>query len=407
MIASSDRRPSRRVLVVDDSAFMRRLVSELVAATGEFTVVGTASDGADAIRQVHTLDPDIVTLDIAMPEPDGLSVLDYIMRETPRAVVMLSAGTATAASAGLGARAGAPGGREPAWATMRALELGAVDFVQKPSGPISLDVAQVGDRLLSALRAAEAVDVGCLRRLACPGRADRAGRARPSADGDRAAMAAASARTPAMRAATPPLADAVVVIAASTGGPAALAQLVPRFRAPLGAAVIVVQHLPEGFSSRLAARLDGLSPLPVREAEDGMRLHADTIYLAPGGRHTRIVRDAHGATLVFSLEPPVWGVRPAADPLLTSAAASFGARAVGVVLTGMGRDGADGARRLRRAGGTVLVQEPSEAVVSGMPTAALRQAGADAILSLDDAADQIARAVRALPSAPAVTDPCP
>ena len=386
---------------------MRRLVSELVAATGEFTVVGTARDGDEAIRQVHALDPDIVTLDIAMPDPDGLAVLGYIMSETPRPVVMLSAAAATGPSAIVGGRAGGGVGNEPAWATVRALELGAVDFVQKPSGPISLDVADVGDRLLSALRAAEAVDVGRVRVLARPGPAAEAWRARASADARQVADVTSIAAPATSLAAPPPLADAVVVIAASTGGPAALTQLVPRLRAPLGAAVVVVQHLPEGFSSRLAARLDGLSALPVREAQEGQPLHADTVYLAPGGRHTQVLRAAEGATLSLSLEPPVWGVRPAADPLFASAAACFGTRVVGVVLTGMGRDGAEGARRIRRGGGTVLVQEPSEAVVSGMPAAALRQAGADAILSLDDAADRIARAVERLPSASAVPDGCP
>lgn len=366
---------------------MRRLVSELVAATGEFVVVGTARDGEEAIRQVHALAPDIVTLDIAMPGLDGLDVLGYIMSESPRAVVMLSA----AESPEGGARG------ESSRTTVRALELGAVDFVRKPSGPISLDVADVGDRLLSALRAAEAVDVTRVRVLARP-------RTLPDVTRVRAARAPHHAE-PGGGAARPVPASSVVVIAASTGGPAALTQLVPRLPRPLGAAVLVVQHLPEGFTARLAERLDGLSSLRVCEAREGEGVCADTVYLAPGGRHLRVVRGASGPQLRLDMDGAVWGVRPAADPLFVSAAEVFGARTIGVVLTGMGRDGAEGARRIRAAGGAVLVQDPDTAVVGGMPTAALRHAGADAILSLDDTPAALVAALARTGGGPVRFDP--
>lgn len=355
--AHSDIARLRRVLVVDDSAFMRRLVRDLIAESGEFDVVGVARDGEDAIRQVHALDPDIVTLDIEMPGLDGLSVLGYIMSEAPRPVVMLSAA----------------GGESSADATVRALELGAVDFVRKPSGPISLDLTRVADRLLDALRAAAATQVDRVRVLARP-------------------ASGATRSVPTTRDAT--VAERVVLVAASTGGPAALTQLLPALRAPLGAAVLVVQHMPEGFTASLARRLNGLSALRVCEARDGELLRPDVVYIAPGGSHMRVLPTVDGPRLTLDQSAAVWGVRPAADPLFTSAVEVFGHRCVGVVLTGMGRDGAEGMRRVRAAGGRALVQDPAQAVIPGMPDAALRHAGADAIVSLGDAATAVAEAVR-------------
>jgi len=349
----------RRVLVVDDSAFMRRLVRDLIVESGEFEVVGVARDGADAIRQVQALDPDIVTLDIEMPGLDGLAVLGSIMREMPRPVVMLSAA----------------GGESSADATVRALELGAVEFVRKPSGPISLDLRRVADRLLDALRAAAATHVDRVRVLARP-----ASTARPAARGVRETAVASGA----------------VLVAASTGGPAALTQLLPMLHAPLGAAVLVVQHMPEGFTASLARRLDGLCALAVREAQAGDLVRPDVVYIAPGGAHMRVLPTVDGPRLTLDHSPAVWGVRPAADPLFTSAAAAFGHRCVGLVLTGMGRDGAEGLRHVRAAGGCALVQDPAQAVIPGMPDAALRHAGADAIVSLGDAASALEASWRRL-----------
>lgn len=218
------------MLVVDDSAFMRRLISQVISDSGEFSVAGTARNGYDALAQIRALDPDIVTLDIDMPELDGLSALDMIMSEMPRPVVMLSAATTTSAQA----------------ATLRALELGAVDFVLKPSGSISLDLRQIADRLVTALRAATQVNLAGLRAAVRPGGA---------------------ATVPAIEAT--PGATRVVAIATSTGGPRALAALVPCLPRTLDAAVLIVQHMPPGFTRSLANRLDAVSALRVREAEDG------------------------------------------------------------------------------------------------------------------------------------------
>jgi len=355
--ARSDAARRRRVLVVDDSAFMRRLVRDLIAESGEFEVVGVARDGDDAIAQVHALDPDIVTLDIEMPGLDGLGVLGYIMSEVPRPVVMLSGA----------------GGESSADATVRALELGAVEFVRKPSGPISLDLTRVADRLLDALRAAAATHVDRVRVLARP-------------------ASGAPHATGVVRDST--VATSAVLVAASTGGPAALTQLLPALRAPLGAAVLVVQHMPEGFTASLARRLHGLCALSVFEARDGDLVRPDVVYIAPGGSHMRVLPTVDGPRLTLDQSPLVWGVRPAADPLFTSAVDAYGPRCVGLVLTGMGRDGADGLRRVRAAGGRALVQDPAQAVIPGMPDAALRHAGADAIVSIGDAAHAVAESVR-------------
>lgn len=342
------------VLVVDDSAFMRRLITQIVDGSPEFRVVGTARNGHDALRQIHALDPRIVTLDVEMPELDGMQTLGYIMSETPRAVVMLSA-AATDGSADL---------------TLRCLELGAVDFVRKPSGPISLDLTIVAETLLAALRAATEMNLGGVKALARP-----------------------RARDTAFPTVPPPLptgAIAVVAIASSTGGPRALAEVIPHLPGDLGAAVLVVQHMPVGFTRSLAARLDHISALTVAEAVDGEAIQSNRVYLAPGGLHMRVVTDGRGGRLLaLDSNPPVWGVRPAADPLFNSVALHFGRSAVGVVLTGMGRDGAEGLRQMREVGGQGVVQDRATSTIYGMPQAALQRAGADRVAPLADVASAI------------------
>jgi two-component system chemotaxis response regulator CheB len=333
------------VLVVDDSAFMRRLISQIVDASEQFRVVGTARNGLDALRQIHALDPQIVTLDVEMPELDGVQTLGYIMSETPRPVVMLSA-------------AATEGGVD---LTLRCLELGAVDFVRKPSGPISLDLASVSDTLIGALRAAKEVNLGGVQLLARPRFVDAVAPLPTVAGG----------------------ATTVVAIASSTGGPRALAEVIPSLPADLQAAVLVVQHMPAGFTKSLASRLDLMSNLRVAEGMDGEPIEANRVYLAPGGKHMRVVAGPRGMRCIALDEsPPVWGVRPAADPLFSSVAQHYGGGAVGVVLTGMGRDGAEGLRLIRSAGGLAVVQDQSTSTIYGMPQAALQRAGAERVAPL-------------------------
>ncbi len=338
------------VLVVDDSAFMRKLISEMVASSGEFRVIATARNGLDAVEKVHKLSPDLVTLDIEMPQLDGIGALGYIMSEAPRPVVMLS-GAATGDANDL---------------TIRALELGAVEFVRKPSGPISMDLDSVRDRLLTALRAARAVNLGGVEVLARP-------RTPPS-------LPAIEHTGGATR---------VVAIAASTGGPRALAELIPSLPRPLGAAVLVVQHMPSGFTRSLAERLDAQSALAVLEAAEGDIVQHDRVYIAPGGFHMRIVVADGTPVVALDDSPSIWGVRPSADPLFESVATIFGERAVGVVLTGMGRDGAAGLRAIHDAGGVGLAQDQATSTIHGMPRAAVAAGGVDRVVPLGDMAPQI------------------
>lgn len=341
------------VLVVDDSSFMRRLIKEILDASDEFAVVGTARNGIDALRQIRALDPDIVTLDVEMPELDGLQTLGQIMSESPRAVVMLSGATT-------------PHGVD---LTVLALELGAVDFVRKPSGPISLDLQLVSHRLLEALRAAKQANLA--------GTAARAPRAR---------VGASNRPEPG-----PSGASRAIGLATSTGGPRALAEVVPNLPRDLDAAVLIVQHMPSGFTRSLAQRLDSISPLSVTEASDGESVMAGHVYLAPGGRHMRVAGDATFPRIALSDDAAIWGVRPAADPLFRSLAQLFGSACVCAVLTGMGRDGADGLRAVREVGGRTVVQDRDSSTIYGMPHAALPYA--DRVASLDDMAHTITELV--------------
>jgi two-component system, chemotaxis family, protein-glutamate methylesterase/glutaminase len=354
MSYSELKRRARSVLVVDDSGLMRALLREYITEAGQFEVVGEAATGYQAIRLVHELDPGILTLDLQMPDLGGIEALGYIMSEVPRPVVIVSAHTRALA--------------DPA---LQAMLLGAVEFVPKPASNDKAEVQQFRNRLTHALHAASTA-----RLLNIPQRLQQAQKRQPPPDG------------------APP-ARAVVAIAASTGGPRALADLVPCLPGDMAAAVLIVQHMPPMFTAALSRRLDEASALTVREAEDGDVLREGMAYVARGGMHLDLERAAVGIRCRLTEDPPRWGVRPSADVLFTGVARTFGPASIGVVLTGMGRDGAEGLRALREVGAATFVQDEASCVIAGMPKAAAPWA--DAALPLDGLARAVTEWASRLP----------
>jgi two-component system chemotaxis response regulator CheB len=351
-----------RVLVVDDSAFMRRAISEAINAEPDMQVAGLAINGLDALLKVEQTTPDVITLDVEMPEMDGLTALRHIMNRYPRPVIMLSSLT----------QAGAV-------TTIRALTIGAVDFVAKPSGSISLDFHRVRQELIQKIRTAAKA------------------RIHPPLPQTAAAAAAKPAPVPAAAVARRPavdsrggMFDSLVVIGTSTGGPRALASVVPGLADDGRTGYLIVQHMPAGFTRSLAERLDAATSLHVREAEAGDRLTASTVLVAPGDYHLQL----SSAGVVQLLQGPrVHGVRPSADVTLESAAATFGPRVVTAILTGMGEDGADGAVAVRARGGYVIAEDEATCVVWGMPRAVAERGAANRVVRLEDVAAAIAMAV--------------
>lgn len=342
-----------RVLVCDDSPLMRRVVTDLLV-DGGLSVVGEARDGVELIDQARALRPDVITLDVEMPRRNGLEGLRELMRVSPTPVVMVSSLTGAAGAA-----------------SAEALAAGAVDVVQKPAVRLNpRSWGAVRDELVAKVRGAAGVRVGVLARDPRPARPGGAVAARAGLPGGR-----------------------LVVIATSTGGPRALHAVVPRLPSPLGAGVLIVQHMPPGFTRSLAQRLDQDAALTVREARDRDEIRPDTALLAPAGHHLEVCA---AGRVRLSDAPPVGALRPRADITLAGAARHYGARVVAVVLTGMGDDATAGAGAVKAAGGRVLAEDESTCVVWGMPRAVAAAGHVDDVLPLDAMPLAIAQAA-ALP----------
>jgi two-component system, chemotaxis family, protein-glutamate methylesterase/glutaminase len=333
-----------RVLIVDDSAFMRGVISRTISADARFEVVGQASDGSEAVRLAAELAPDVVTMDYNMPGLNGAEATRRILAARAVPIVMLSAHTQSGASA-----------------TVEALAAGAVDFVTKPDGEVSAHLAGVKDELLSKLASA----AGANLKSALPAVAVAPPESSP-----------VSSRVPR----TLPSGQRVVVIASSTGGPAALVRLVPELHLGTQTALVIVQHMPSGFTQALADQLGERTSFPVREASAGTALTPGSAVVAAGGSHLLVER---GGALRLTDTPPVHGVRPAADVTLASVAQHYGARCIGVVLTGMGKDGAKGLAAVKAAGGATLAQDKTTSTVYGMPKAAVELGVVDTVAPLE------------------------
>ena len=344
-----------RVLVVDDSAFMRRVITRILESDPAVQVVGTARDGLEAVARAGLLRPDVITLDVEMPRLDGLAALPQILAVHPCPVVMVSSLT-----------------QQGAQATVRALALGAVDFVAKPSGAVSLDLDRVGAELVAKVKAAAAIPHPQTRGRGPAGGA--AARSRPGPETGPKAISGPGAATGTGSGhgvpGAPRALTHLVLVASSTGGPGALYRLLGALPGDLPAAVVIVQHMPPTFTRALAQHLDEVSGLAVAEAWDGARLRDGSAWVAPGDHHLVVTA---GGVLRLDQGPPLHGVRPAADVTFASVPEELARRAIVLVLTGMGADGAKGAQRLHRLGARVWVQDPGSCVVAGMPgaTAAL------------------------------------
>ena len=366
--------PPIRVLVVDDSAFMRHAVARLLDETAGIEVVGSAPNGQVGLELATQLKPDVISLDVEMPVLDGLGMLGRLMATQPTRVIMLSSLTTDGSAV-----------------TLDALDAGAIDFVAKPSGSLSIDIGVVGADLIAKIRAAAAMShasfLGHCQRVSL--RTARRTTATASPAGTPAggpARIASGAGIPGVPRPPRVTSRRVVVIASSTGGPSALQTVVSGLPAQLGCAVVIVQHMPAGFTASLAQRLDACGELEVVEAVANELICDDRILVAPGDHH--LISSTSGRVQLIRL-PPVNGVRPAADVTLQSLAPVWGERMLTVVLTGMGSDATEGARAARKHGGTVYAQDEATATIYGMP-AAVAQAGlVDKVLPLGKVASAI------------------
>jgi two-component system chemotaxis response regulator CheB len=329
-----------RVLVVDDSALMRKLIPQMLTGDDSIEVVGTAMDGTFCLKKIEDLKPGVVTLDLEMPGMNGIDTLKEIMRRHPVPVIVFSSFST-----------------EGATVTMKALGLGAFDFVPKPKDAAA-HMAETARELIAKIKAAAECKLKPRMLSSVPPKPEKL----PAAAG---------------------APSKVVAIGVSTGGPQALEYVLSQLPADFPGAIAVVQHMPEGFTDMFARRLDEVCPLRVKEAQSGDVLQAGRVLICPGSRHMRVKRLPLGDVVVLSEDPRVNGHRPSADVLLRSVAEEFRTQAIGVLMTGMGDDGAEGLGAIKKLGGMTLAQSEESCVVYGMPKAAIERGYAVRVVGLE------------------------
>jgi two-component system chemotaxis response regulator CheB len=342
------------VIVADDSALMRRMVSDIINMESDLEVIDTARDGEDLLNKLKTKIPDVITLDVEMPKLNGIGALKKITEaKIPVKVIMLSSLT-----------------KDGAEITIECLQNGAVDFVQKPGGSISLDINKVREELVNKIRVAKRV-------------ANRARVSRTSvASTEQVKITKISSKAVGKLEA--------IVMGASTGGPKALYEVVTKLPEKIGVPVFIVQHMPVGFTKAFAERLDKFSKIKVVEATQGQKIENDVVYIAPGGHHMEI---NNNRTILLTQDPPIWGVRPAVDKLFISAANIYNGKLLGVILTGMGKDGSKGVIEIKKHGGYNISEDESTCTIYGMPKAAFETNMVDEVVPLYNVTERIVNVV--------------
>ena len=339
-----------KVIVVDDSALMRKILSDMINGQEEMEVIDTAKNGADLLTKITLKNPDVITLDIEMPKMDGRETLKELKRNNINIpVIILSSISKTGTEL-----------------TMECLELGAFDFIPKPSGAISLDIDKVKTELIQKIK---------LAFMQCDGKITT------RVENEIAASSMNSRISNKVQA---------VVIGASTGGPKALYKVITALPDNIGVPVLVVQHMPMGFTKAFADRLNLNSKLKVVEAQNGDCVEKNVVYIAPGGFHMEVGSDKR---IHLNTDPTLWGVRPAVDKLFISATKVYGSKLLSVILTGMGRDGADGTVAVKENGGTTMAEHASTCIIYGMPKAAFESGKVDDVVLLDNMAQEITKVV--------------
>ncbi len=353
--------PNIKAIIVDDSAFMRKSLSIILGSDPGIDIVATGRDGIEGIALVKQYKPDIVTLDIEMPRMDGLTALKKIMAECPTSVIMVSSLTT-----------------EGAESTLKALELGAVDFIPKEMSYVSVNIINIKEDLIRKVKTI--VREKALRnRLA---RIQRAGGAEQAAPKRSTSLI------------LPKIGYKTIAMGISTGGPLSLQKIIPMLKGSIRIPIFIVQHMPPKFTQSLAERLNGLSPLKVKEAEHGEIVEGGTVYIAPGGFHMKVKRSLRGEIIIDISDQPSDSLhKPSVDVMIKSVFEIYGKHTMGVIMTGMGRDGLEGIKDIKSAGGYCIAQNEETCVVYGMPKAIVDAGIADVIAPLEKIPDIINMAV--------------